>query len=146
MLTNDIGTSNELLVKLAGGQMPACPRTHMGFIDVRDVAKAHIFSMKSEKTNGERIIVSEKEMFFVEMSRALNNAGFKKAPKREMPNFMVKVMALFIKELSGVVGSLGKKSITDKSKAKNLFDWEYISAEDSAIEATNQLIAMGLIK
>jgi len=146
MLTNDIGTSNELLVKLAGGQMPACPRTHMGFIDVRDVAKAHIFSMKSEKTNGERIIVSEKEMFFVEMSRALNNAGFKKAPKREMPNFVVKVMALFIKELSGVVGSLGKKSITDKSKAKNLFDWEYISAEDSAIEATNQLIAMGLIK
>jgi hypothetical protein len=63
-----------------------------------------------------------------------------------MPNFMVKVMALFIKELSGVVGSLGKKVTTDKSKAKNLFDWKYISAEDSAIEATNQLIAMGLIK
>ena len=36
MLTNDIGTSNELLLKLAGGQMPACPRTHMGFIDVNN--------------------------------------------------------------------------------------------------------------
>jgi hypothetical protein len=55
-------------------------------------------------------------------------------------------MAIFIKELSGVVASLGKKVTTDKSKAKNLFDWKYISAEDSAIEATNQLIAMGLIK
>ena len=57
MLTSDIGTSNEMLVKLASGSMPACPKIHMGFVDVRDVAKAHIFSMKSEKTNGERIII-----------------------------------------------------------------------------------------
>ena len=27
MLTSDIGTSNDLLVKLAGGSIPACPRT-----------------------------------------------------------------------------------------------------------------------
>ena len=146
MLTSDIGTSNDLLVKLANGSIPACPRTHMGFIDVRDVAKAHIFSMKSEATNNERIIVSDKEMFFVEMGRVLNDAGFKKAPTREMPNFMVRVMALFIKELSGVVGSLGKKVTTDKSKAKTLFNWDYVSAEDSAIEATKQLVSMGLVK
>jgi dihydroflavonol-4-reductase len=146
MLTSDIGTSNDLLVKLANGSIPACPRTHMGFIDVRDVAKAHIFSMKSEATNNERIIVSDKEMFFVEMGRVLNDAGFKKAPTREMPNFMVRVMALFIKELSGVVGSLGKKVTTDKSKAKKLFNWDYVSAEDSAIEATKQLVSMELVK
>ena len=146
MLTSDIGTSNDLLVKLAGGSIPACPRTHMGFVDVRDVAKAHIFSMKSAATNNERIIVSDKEMFFVEMSRVLNTAGFKKAPTREMPNLLVRIMSLFIKELGGVVNSLGKEVNTDKSKAKALFDWEYISAEDSAIEATEQLVSMGLVK
>jgi len=146
MLTSDIGTSNDLLVKLANGSIPACPRTHMGFIDVRDVAKAHIFSMKSEATNNERIIVSDKEMFFVEMGRVLNDAGFKKSPTREMPNLMVRFMAFFIKELSGVVGSLGKKVTTDKSKAKTLFNWDYVPAEDSAIEATEQLVSMGLVK
>ena len=134
------------VVKLANGSIPACPRTHMGFIDVRDVAKAHIFSMKSEATNNERIIVSDKEMFFVEMGRVLNDAGFKKSPTREMPNLMVRFMAFFIKELSGVVGSLGKKVTTDKSKAKTLFNWDYVSAEDSAIEATEQLVSMGLVK
>lgn len=146
MLTSDIGTSNDLLVKLANGSIPACPRTHMGFIDVRDVAKAHIFSMKSEATNNERIIVSDKEMFFVEMGRVLNDAGFKKSPTIEMPNLMVRFMAFFIKELSGVVGSLGKKVTTDKSKAKTLFNWDYVPAEDSAIEATEQLVSMGLVK
>ena len=55
-------------------------------------------------------------------------------------------MSLFIKELGGVVNSLGKEVNTDKSKAKALFDWEYISAEDSAIEATKQLVSMGLVK
>jgi dihydroflavonol-4-reductase len=85
-------------------------------------------------------------MFFVEMGRVLNTAGFKKAPTREMPNLLVRIMSLFIKELGGVVNSLGKEVNTDKSKAKALFDWEYISAEDSAIEATKQLVSMGLVK
>ena len=52
MLTSDIGSSNDFLLKLISGSMPACPKIHMGYIDVRDVAKAHIFSMTEEKTNG----------------------------------------------------------------------------------------------
>ena len=72
------------------------PKIHMGYIDVRDVAKAHIFSMTEEKTNGERIIVSENEMFFAEVGKTLNEAGFKKSPTKEMPNFLVKIMSLFV--------------------------------------------------
>ena len=41
------------LLKLISGSMPACPKIHMGIVDVRDVAKAHIFAMKEEKTDGE---------------------------------------------------------------------------------------------
>lgn len=146
MLSRDIGTSNSMFIKFCDGSMPACPRIHIGFVDVRDVAKAHLFAMKSDTTNGERIIVSQKEMFFVEMSLILKNAGFKKAPTREMPDFLVKIMALFVKELGGLKRSLGRTVFADKSKAKNLFNWEYISAEDSAIETAEQLVSMGLIK
>jgi dihydroflavonol-4-reductase len=145
MLSDDIAFSNHFLLKLANGLMPACPRIQMGFVDVRDVAKAHIFSMTSEKTNGERIITSQKEMFFVEASRVLNDAGFKKAPKREMPDFLVRFMALFVKELGGLLPSLGRERNTNKSKARALFDWDYIPAEESIIESTKQLQSMGLI-
>lgn len=145
MLSDDIGISNDFLLKLANGLMPACPRIQMGFVDVRDVAKAHIFSITSEKTNGERIITSQKEMFFVEASRVLNDAGFKKAPKREMPDFLVRFMALFVKELGGLLPSLGRERNTNKSKARALFDWDYIPAEESIIESTKQLQSMGLI-
>jgi len=145
MLSNDIGTSNTLFIQLLDGSIPACPRIHIGFVDVRDVAKAHIFSMTAEKTNGERIIVSDKEMFFAEMGRVLKDAGYDKSPTREIPDFMLKFMALFIKKLSGMKRSVGRKVVSDKSKARELFDWEYITAEDSAVESAKQLESMGLI-
>ena len=142
MLTSDIGTSNSLVSKLINGELPACPATHMGYVDVRDVAKAHIFSMLNESTNDKRIIVSESEMFFVDVGRILNDAGFKKSPTKQMPNWLVKILAIFVKELSGVTKSLGKRVDTDKSRAKSLFDWDYISAKDSIVDTANQLSAM----
>ena len=119
MLTSDIGSSNDFLLKLISGSMPACPKIHMGYIDVRDVAKAHIFSMTEEKTNGERIIVSENEMFFAEVGKTLNEAGFKKSPTKEMPNFLVKIMSLFVGELKTLLSALNRKGDIDKTKAKS---------------------------
>ena len=139
MLTRDIGTSNSLVSRLINGELPACPATHMGYVDVRDVAKAHVFSMLNSSTNNRRIIVSESEMFFVDVGRILNEAGFKKSPTKQMPNWLVKFLAIFIKELSGVTKSLGRRVDTDKSLAKSLFDWQYISAKDSILDTANQL-------
>ena len=34
MLTSDIGSSNDFLLKLISGSMPACPKIHMGYIAV----------------------------------------------------------------------------------------------------------------
>ncbi|MDG2060601.1 MAG: aldehyde reductase [SAR86 cluster bacterium] len=145
MLTDDIGTSNSLLLQLVSGTMPACPKIHLGFVDVRDVAKAHIFSMTSDQTNGQRIIICEKEMFFVEVGKVLKEAGFKKSPTKELPNFLVKIMSIFIKQLGGMVPSLGRQIHYNSKKAQDIFNWKYISAEDSAIESAKQLESMGLL-
>ena len=146
MLTSDIGSSNDFLLKLISGSMPACPKIHMGYIDVRDVAKAHIFSMTEEKTNGERIIVSENEMFFAEVGKTLNEAGFKKSPTKELPNFLVKIMSFFVGELKTLLSALDRKGDIDKTKAERFFDWEYISTEQSVTETAQQLQEMGLTK
>ena len=146
MLTSDIGSSNDFLLKLISGSMPACPKIHMGYIDVRDVAKAHIFSMTEEETNGERIIVSENEMFFAEVGKTLNEAGFKKSPTKEMPNFLVKIMSLFVGELKTLLSALNRKGDIDKTKAKSFFNWDYISTEQSVTETAQQLQDMGLTK
>ena len=146
MLTSDIGSSNDFLLKLISGSMPACPKIHMGYIDVRDVAKAHIFSMTEEKTNGERIIVSENEMFFAEVGKTLNEAGFKQSPTKELPNFLVKIMSFFVGELKTLISALDRRGDIDKTKAERFFNWEYISTEQSVTETAQQLQEMGLTK
>ena len=146
MLTSDIGSSNDFLLKLISGSMPACPKIHMGYIDVRDVAEAHIFSMTEEKTNGERIIVSENEMFFAEVGKTLNEAGFKKSPTKELPNFLVKIMSFFVGELKTLISALDRRGDIDKTKAERFFNWEYISTEQSVTETAQQLQEMGLTK
>ena len=146
MLSSDIGSSNDFLLKLISGSMPACPKIHMGYIDVRDVAKAHIFSMTEEKTNRERIIVSENEMFFAEVGKTLNEAGFKKSPTKELPNFLVKIMSFFVGELKTLISALNRKGDIDKTKAERFFNWDYISTEQSVTETAQQLQEMGLTK
>ena len=143
MLTNDIGTSNSFIVQLASGAMPACPKIHMGFVDVRDVAKAHIFAMTSSKANGQRIIASQKEMFFAQASQVLKTAGYGKAPTKEMPDFLVRFMALFMKQLGGLKLSLGRIANLDRTKANDIFDWQFISADDSLVATAKQLEQMG---
>lgn len=39
-------------------------RLSFGYVDVRDVARAHITALEKEETNGKRIIVSEGSYFF----------------------------------------------------------------------------------
>ena len=84
-------------------------------------------------------------MFFVEVGKVLKEAGFKKSPTKELPNFLVKIMSIFIKQLGGMVPSLGRQIHYNSKKAQDIFNWKYISAEDSAIESAKQLESMGLL-
>ena len=123
--------------------MPVVPKIHMGFVDVRDVAKAHIFAMTSSKANGQRIIASEREMFFSDASKVLNSAGYMKAPTREIPDFFVRLMAPFVKQLGALKASLGRIANLDKTKANNIFDWKFICANESLTVTAKQLEEMG---
>ena len=93
-LTQDIGTSNEFIRQIVAGKVPAAANLHFGFVDVRDVAAAHITAMTHENAAGERFIVNAKEMWLLELTTLLNKAGFKKAPTKGMPNWLVKVFGL----------------------------------------------------
>ena len=54
-------------------------------------------------------------------------------------------MSIFIKQLGGMVPSLGRQIHYNSKKAQDIFNWKYISAEDSAIESAKQLESMGLL-
>ncbi len=138
-LSKDVGTSNSLVKNMINGSVPGTPKIHIGIVDVRDVASAHILAMESSGANGERIIVSEKELWVHEVAAILRDAGFNKTPKVEFPKWLMKVVALFRKDLALMVPMIGKRRDVSSSKARELLGWKPMKAELSIIDTAQQL-------
>ena len=138
-LSKDVGTSNSLVKNMINGSVPGTPKIHIGIVDVRDVASAHILAMESSGANGERIIVSEKELWVHEVAAILRDAGFNKTPKVVFPKWLMKVVALFRKDLALMVPMIGKRRDVSSSKARELLGWKPMKAELSIIDTAQQL-------
>ena len=145
-LSEDIGTSNDFLRQILVGKVPAAANLHFGFVDVRDVATAHIMAMTHKKAAGERFIANTKEMWLIELTTFLNKAGYKKAPLRKMPNWLVKVFGLFDAPTKMISQLLDVERFTPADKAKKVLGWQPRDIEESIIETAEQMRALGLSK
>ena len=144
MLSSDLGTSNLFVKKMLDGSTPGNPRIHIGFVDVRDVARAHVDSMTNTKTDGKRIILSRDEIWVSQLSEILRGLGYK-APKLNLPRWLLKIIAVFDKEVAGLVPLVGKVKDIDSKEFAASFDWQLRSIEESAKITADQLEAMGEI-
>ena len=144
-LSSDIGESNTVVKRMLDGSTPGTPKLHMGFVDVRDVAAMHVAAMTAEGAAGQRFILSESSLWLSEMSTILRDAGFDKAPKRNIPNFILKIIALRDKDLSGTIPLLGRVGTYDISKTKDILGWQPTKAADAIVDTAEHLKAKGLI-
>ena len=145
-LTKDIGTSNDFIRQIVAGKVPAAANLHFGFVDVRDVAAAHITAMTHKKAAGERFIASADEMWLIELCTLLNQAGFKKAPTKKMPNWLVKIFGMFDAPTKQISELLDAERFTPADKAKKILGWQARDVRQSIIETAEQLKSMGLSK
>lgn len=143
-LSDDVGISNSMILRMLNGSMPALAKIHIGIVDVRDVANAHILAMKNDQSNGERFIVSEKEMWMSDIANVLNANGYK-APEKNMPNFLLKAMAMFKSDLKTISKMAGKQRDCNTTKAIDVLGWKPISAEESILAAAKQITDYDLI-
>ena len=65
---------------VAGGKMPVAVPLMFGYVDVRDVAAAHILAMENSASNGERFALAEKDLWYKDVAKLLRDNGFDKAP------------------------------------------------------------------
>jgi dihydroflavonol-4-reductase len=117
---------------------------HLGFVDVRDVASLHLLAMQQDAANGKRFIASEREYWFREISEMFREAGFEKAPKRELPNFFVKAMGYINPDLKQLANFVGKEMYTASEKPKKILGWKPRHAGESLVETAKFLADNGL--
>ena len=146
-LSNDLGESNKAIQMVATGKMPVAVPLQFGYVDVRDVAAAHILAMQIPASDGERFALAEKDMWYEDVAKVLRENGFNKAPKLSVPVWAAKILANFSPELKMALPYIGRvRSVKYTSKAKDLLGWNPRPAEESILATANQIKDLGLIK
>lgn len=148
LLDNDPGTSGELIRRLLAGGVPALPRLSFGFVDVRDVAELQVKAMETLSAGGQRFIASAGPLWFKEAAEALRSAFPDRAdriPRRELPDWLTRLLALFNAELKGRITSLGVVRQIDNRAGEALLGHPYIAPADAVIAIGRSLIEQKLV-
>ena len=145
-LSEDVGVSNTVVKKLLDGSSPMVPRFGVNLVDVKDVADMHIEAMINPKAAGKRFLLSSESLWFTEVSNILRLNNFNKAPKFTAPNFLVKILAIFDKELKIVLFYLGFKNTLYSNNAKKILNWKPKKVDQALIDTAKQLYELGILK
>jgi len=137
-LSNDIGSSNIVIKRLLNGLIPFVPKLNLGFVDVKDVAQMHIKAMLSDNAVGKRFILNERTMWLSDVSKLLNQNGFK-APKYITPNIIVKLLALFDPNVKRIVNRLDIIKNLNSKQSKVILGWQPSNVEKSILDTATQI-------
>jgi dihydroflavonol-4-reductase len=143
VLGPDYASSVLLLKRLLDGAVPACPRLWFGVVDVRDVADLHLRAMTHPGANGERFLAVAGDFLpIVEIARILKRRlgpRARKVPTRELPNFVVRMAALFSPTARQMLPELGKVKNATGAKAKRVLQWSPRSIAETLIATAESL-------
>ena len=142
------GTSIEYVKQFMKGKFPAAPKWGILISDVKDVAKAHVACIGNTKVGGRRLIVGKEVKKLIELSQIMAEAMpeyAKKLPKKELPNFMVKLISFFDSSAKTMIPDLGITMQTDTSYAEDLLGLKFNPAKGCISETAKSVVRLGLV-
>lgn len=145
----DRSTSLQAIEQLLAGKLPMLPRIGFAVVDVRDVADAHVKAMTLPGMANERFIVAGPFLWFSEIAAILKRrlgGKARKVPLRGMPDWLVKVAALFNPEVRMIKSEIGRPRRCDTTHARTKLGWTPRDAEESIVECAESLIAAGIVR
>lgn len=149
VLDRDASASVAAVSKLLDGSVPGLPRLGWPMVDVRDLADLHIRAMLDPKAAGERFLGSGPFMWMADVAKVLKarlGDRAKKVPTRMLPDFVVRIVALFDKEVKSQIFELGKVRRASSAKAESMLGWAQRPIEDSIVDTAESLFAVGSVK
>ena len=142
------GTSIEYVRQFLKGKFPAAPKFAVLISDVKDVAKSHVACIGNKKVGGRRLIVGKEVKKLVELSQIMAEAMpeyEKKVPKKELPNFMVKLISYFDSSAKTMIPDLGITMQTDTTYSEELLGLKFKGAKDCISENAKSVVRLGLV-
>ena len=145
LLSNDtMGASASFMARLILGKIPALPDVYMHISDVRDTEMLHVKALKSEASDGKRILTtSTNDYHITKIAKIVKDSGFEKVSTKIMPTFLFRVFALFNLQMKGILKNIKRGSYqTDNSSTVSIFNWEPTPVEKTI---SDMALSMGKI-
>ncbi len=149
VICGGMATSMELPKQLLEHKIPALPHINMPTVDVRDVAFAHIRAMTKPEAAGRRFIVVNRNVWFKEIAVILRDEfrkyGYNVATK-EAPACLLKLAALFRKDIKVLVNDLGKVVKMENTMMIQLLGVDPRGVKESVLDMGYSMINKGFVK
>lgn len=148
VVNDDLSASIEFVRRFLTGEIPAIPRIGFTVVDVRDVARLHVLALEAapEKVRGERFACAAEFMWMEDMAGMLREHmgdDARKVPTRNMPTPVLKLMALFSRDIRQIAGEVGKKKVVSGQHAKDLLGWTTLPSDQTVLDTGRSLSRKG---
>ena len=148
VLNHHYSTSGELVRKLLAREMPGIAQIGFPCVDVRDVASAHLAAMTEPAAAGQRFCCTIEFSWLHEVASILDKRfgpeGWK-IPTRKLPNFLVRVVALFDPTARLVVPDLGRVRSVSNERLRRVLNWQPRSLEEMTVSMGETMIEQGIV-
>lgn len=125
---------------LSGKYRFGAPELYFGFVDVRDVAKAHVLALEKPNAKG-RYIIAERVSNFMELVSIINNNFPRKfkLPKMVAPKWLLYFVGpLFGLSTRFVARNVGYRIAFNTSRSRQELGLEYTPFEHTVVDMVNQ--------
>lgn len=115
---------------------------HINFVDVRDVAKAHVNALDEGEDRG-RYIIHKRGMWMKEIGKELSSKLPRKFATRKLPRLLAYIMAIFhpklsVKRLKGTLGTHVDYDVGDAFETLSLPNY---NVEDTLVDSVKSIQA-----
>lgn len=150
-LLHETSEAMRTILDLASGSpnFPFAPNLHWNFVDVRDVAIAHVRAMEHTDLADQRLIVSNQCLSLSEIGKLIRRSfPHLTPPTKPAPTWITLVVAPLTHarvKLSFLWRTLGVRKALDNSKSIRLLDLEMTPMEVTIADAVAQLVSSGYL-
>jgi dihydroflavonol-4-reductase len=148
VLDKDSSASVLIITKLLRGEFPGLPRLSFAVVDVRDLAELEVRAITTPQAAGQRYLASGSFISLTDIAHLLKNRlgdKAKKVPTRKLPDWLVRFVGLFDKEVKGQLFELGKVRRPSSAKAEKELGWTPRPWEETIIDTARSLEAVGAL-
>lgn len=142
ILSREAMSSVALIQGLLNGRPPGVPRVGLNVVDVRDVADLHVRAMAAPQAEGRRFIAAGPFMWMRELTETLRARLGDRAvrvPRRQMPDVVVRLLAVFVAQMRPLVPMIGRRISFSAQAAEQTLDWRARPAGDTLQDCAESL-------